>query len=147
VSYIDFESIALGAILKINNKDNTLAIYKTKGFDKWASKSDLTDAALRTAVEEMENGLYEANLGGDVYKKRVGLRNQGKRGGARTLLAFKKDDNVFFMYGFAKNKQANVKPDELKALKLLAKQLLGYSQQDLDKAVNAGELIEVNDDE
>lgn len=124
-----------------------MAIYKSKGFDKLVSKSDLTDAALQTAVEEMENGLYEANLGGNVYKKRVGLHNQGKRGGARTLLAFKKDDNVFFMYGFAKNKQANVRPDELKALKLLAKQLLGYNQQDLDTAVDVGEMIEVNDDE
>ena len=147
--YIELEIIALSAILKFNNKDIILATYKTKVFDKWAlnKKNNLTDAVLQTAVEEMENDLYEANLGGDVYKKRVALHNKGKRGGARTLVAFKKGDNTFFMYGFAKSQQANIKSDELKALKLLAKQLLGYSQQDLKKAVNAGELIEVNDDE
>lgn len=104
------------------------------------------DTALRTAVEELEGDLYDANLGGDVYKKRVAIGNQGKRGGARSLIAFKKEGNVFFMYGFAKNKQANIKTDELKALKLLAKQLLGFSEQELSKAVNAAELIEVFQD-
>jgi len=67
-----------------------LAIYKTKWFDKWASRNSLSDTGFRTAVEELESGLYDANLGGDVYKKRVGINNQGKRGGARTLIAFKK---------------------------------------------------------
>ena len=120
-----------------------MAIYKTKWFGKWALKSGLSDAALCTAVSELDNNLFDANLGGDVYKKRVGIANQGKRGGARTLIAFKKDDNVFFMYGFAKNTQANIKIDELKALKLLAKHLLGYSEKELSKAVKAAELIKV----
>lgn len=120
-----------------------MAIYKTKWFGKWASKNGLLDAALRTAVEELECELYDASLGGGVYKKRVGISNQGKRGGARTLIAFKKEANVFFMYGFAKNSQANIKADELKALKLLAKKLLGFNKHELSKAVNAAELIEV----
>lgn len=47
------------------------------------------------------------------------------------------------MYGFAKNSQANIKADELKALKLLAKKLLGFNKHELSKAVNAAELIEV----
>lgn len=72
----------------------------------------------------MVNGLSDVNLGGDVYKKRVGIANRGKSGGIRTLIAFRKDENVFFIYGFAKNQQANIKVNELKALKLLAKQLL-----------------------
>lgn len=72
-----------------------MAIYKTKWFGKWASKNGLLDAALRTAVEELECDLYDASLGGGVYKKRVGISNQGKRGGARTLIAYKKEANVF----------------------------------------------------
>ena len=124
-----------------------MAIYKTKWFDKWAVKNSISDIELRTAIKELENGLYDANLGGDVYKKRVGIRNQGKRGGVRTLIAFKKDGNVFFMFGFAKNKQANIKINEIKALKLLAKQLLSYSMQNLKTAIEASELVEVNEDE
>lgn len=51
---------------------------------------------------------------------------------------------ALFRYGgFAKNQQANIKDNELKALRLLAKQLLGYNKKALSKAVKTGELIEV----
>lgn len=49
------------------------------------------------------------------------------------------------MYGFPKNERANIESDELKALRLLARELLGYSEQNLKRAVEAGELIEVRD--
>lgn len=50
------------------------------------------------------------------------------------------------MYGYPKNERANISNDELKALRLLAKEFLGYNEQGLAKAVKAGELIEVNVD-
>ncbi len=53
------------------------------------------------------------------------------------------------MYGFAKNSRANIKDNELKALRLMAAQLLSYSSAGLAKAAKAGELIEIeakNDD-
>ena len=49
------------------------------------------------------------------------------------------------MYGFPKNERANIESDELKALRLLARELLGYNEQSLTRAVEAGELIEVSD--
>ena len=45
-------------------------------------KTELTDEALFDAVSEMAQGLIDANLGGGVVKKRVGLPGRGKRGGA-----------------------------------------------------------------
>lgn len=65
----------------------------------------------------------------------------------RTLIAFKQGDKTFFIYGFAKNERANISEAEEKALKLLAKELLGYSDAGLVKAVKAGELIEVRSNE
>jgi hypothetical protein len=124
-----------------------MRIYKTNGFLQWATKEGLTDNALRSAVTEMKNGLVDANLGGSVYKKRVALQGRGKSGGVRTLLAFKREDKAFFIYGFAKNQKANVKENELKALKLLATQLLGYTDAALTIAVNENELIEIPNDE
>ena len=124
-----------------------MRIFKTKGFHQWADKEGVADEALRTAVEEMVRGQVDANLGGHVYKKRVALPGRGKSGGARTLLAFKQDDDAFFMYGFAKNQRANITDKELKALRLLAKQCLGYSEKGLEKAVRVGELIEVEVDD
>ena len=50
------------------------------------------------------------------------------------------------MFGFAKNKQANIKTKELKALKLLAKQFLDFSDRNLVTAIDAGELVKVSND-
>ncbi len=124
-----------------------MQVYKSKWFSKWADKEDLTDRDLSAAVEEMANGLIDADLGGHVMKKRVALQGQGKSGGARTLLAFKLADKAFFMYGFAKNQRENISAKELKVLKVMAKQVLGYTSAQLSAAVSAGEFIEVKRDE
>jgi len=120
-----------------------MRFFKTKWFSRWAAKEGLSDTVLRVAAAELQQGLADA-LGGYVYKKRIALPGRGKRGGARTLVAYRSGHAVFFMYGFPKNQRANIESDELKALRLLAKELLGYSEQGLARAVDAGELIEVN---
>jgi hypothetical protein len=119
--------------------------FKTKAFAKWANSEGLDDVALASAVEEMEGGLIDAQLGGDVVKKRVALPGRGKRGGARTLVVFRQGDKAFFVFGFAKNERANVSKDELKALKLLAKELLNYPVTSLALAVRRGELIVIEE--
>ena len=76
-------------------------------------------------------------------KKRVGLHGRGKRGGVRTLVAFRREDKAFFIYGFAKNERANISAKELKALRMLAAELLGYGENDLTQAERAAELVEL----
>ncbi|WP_420882959.1 type II toxin-antitoxin system RelE/ParE family toxin [Zooshikella ganghwensis] len=49
----------------------------------------------------------------------------------------------FLYMGFAKNVRANIKDNELKALKMYAQQLLSYSDKGLNKAVTEGALIEI----
>ena len=122
-----------------------MRIFKNKAFTKWAEKEGLSDDTLRTAVDEMERGLIDADLGGHVMKKRVAVGGRGKRGGVRTLLAYKSGDRAIFVYGFAKNVRANVSMDDLKALKHLAKELMNYSDKALTKAIQHGALIEVED--
>ena len=123
-----------------------MRIFKNKVFDKWAAKEGLTDDALRAAVSEIERGLVDAELGGHVLKKRVALVGRGKSDGARTLLAYRVKDKAFFVYGFAKNARSNIKPDELRALKMLAAQLLSYSDKELTKATKDRVLVEVSND-
>jgi hypothetical protein len=120
-----------------------MRIFKNKAFNKWAKKEGLSDDALRTAVGEIERGLIDADLGGHVVKKRVAVGGRGKRGGVRTLLAYKSGDKAFFVYGFAKSARANVSTDELKALKYLAKELMNCSDETVTKAIQHGALIEV----
>lgn len=123
-----------------------MRIFKTRWFQRWAKKEGLADEVLLTAVREMEQGLVDADLGGSVYKKRVPFQGRGKRGGARTLLAFRMEERAFFLFGFTKNKQANISLKEEQAIKLLAIQLLGYTEHALKKALAAGELVEIRDE-
>ena len=121
--------------------------FKNRIFQRWAEKEGLDDVRLRMAVAEIERGLIDAELGGHVIKKRVAINGKGKRSGYRTLIAYRSGDKAFFVYGFAKNELANVSADELKALRLLAKELLGYSDGSLAVALRQGILFEVDGDE
>jgi hypothetical protein len=100
-------------------------ILKTKWFAHWAAKEGLSSKALCEAVGEMNQGLVDANLGGNVVKKRV----------------------AFFLYGFAKNQQSNISEKELKALKLLAAKMLAYDGREIIMALAAHELYEVKEDD
>lgn len=124
-----------------------MRIFKNKPFERWAAKEGLSDAALLVAVDEMARGLVDADLGGQVFKKRVAMGGRGKSGGVRTILAYRDGNQAFFIYGFAKNARANITDKELKALKLYASTLLSFSKTELNKAVRSGALIEVRQDE
>ncbi len=124
-----------------------MAIYKTRWFDRWARKEGLTTASLCTAVQEMAAGMYEADLGGCLVKKRIARAGQGKSGGFRTLVATNKGSRWVFVFGFSKNERSNIDNDEEQALKKIVADLLSLTTQAIGKAQRAGELIEVNCDE
>lgn len=121
-------------------------VFRTRTFTRWMRKAGLTDKALCEAVDEMARGLVDADLGGHVVKKRVALPGKGKSGGARTIVATKLVDRWFFLFGFNKNERANIDNDELKALQEMAKELLGFDDQQLEAALAAGEMVEVCND-
>jgi hypothetical protein len=123
-----------------------MQIFKTKTFARWMRKEGLSDAGLIIAVAEMEEGKIDANLGGKVFKKRVAFPGRGKRGSARTLIAYQDSKKAFFMFGFSKNERASIDVVELKALKLMAKILIEKSNVKLKKDLDTKILIEVNTD-
>jgi hypothetical protein len=123
-----------------------MAIYKSRWFDRWAHKEGLNTPSLCAAVREMKAGLYEADLGGGLLKKRIARQGLGKSGGFRTLVATNRASRWIFVFGFAKNERSNIDDDEKAALKALATHLLSLTAQALDKAHRAGELIEVDCD-
>jgi hypothetical protein len=122
-------------------------VFKTRHFSRWMRKTELTDSTLCAAVAEMIQGLIDADLGGGVVKKRVGLAGRGKRGGARTLVATNKGNRWFFVFGFEKNERANIPDDELEALQELASHLLARTGRQLDEAIQDGTLQEICDDD
>jgi hypothetical protein len=119
-------------------------IFKTRYFSNWLEKTELTDALLLNAVEEMERGLIDADLGGGVFKKRIALSNRGKSGSIRTLIATNKNNRWFFMLGFEKNQRENISTSELKTLKGIASDLLKLTDDVLDKFVIIQKIKEIH---
>jgi hypothetical protein len=118
-------------------------ILKTRTFRRWQRKTELHDKMLLKAVEEMENGLVDADLGGGVFKKRVALPGRGKSGGVRTMIAPNRADRWIFIYGFEKNEKDNITQPELVFLQGIAHDLLGCSEETLLNAIASGELEEI----
>ena len=85
--------------------------------------------------------------GGHLYKKRIAIDGKGKRGSLRTIVAFKKEDKAFFVYGYAKNSIENITEAELEALKELAKIYFSYGDVGINNAVKSKKFIEVTNNE
>ncbi|CAI0753509.1 Uncharacterized protein conserved in bacteria [Serratia ficaria] len=115
-------------------------IYLTKTFQAFAAGERIRDAAIIKAAREMQNQLYDANLGGCAYKKRIARPGGGKRNGYRVPIASAEEGRLFFMYGFAKNERENINQDELISWRHLAALYLDYSPFRLYQLVNCGEL-------
>ena len=116
-------------------------VFKTRYFNR--QMKSLDDSALCAAVQEMMQGLIDADLGGYIVKKRVALPGRGKSGGARTIVATKKGKRWFFLFGFAKNDKANITASELERLQSFASDLLSLSDKLLDEVVKEGKLVEI----
>jgi hypothetical protein len=118
-------------------------VFKNKWFAKFAEKAGITDDDLREAVKEIEAGLVEASYGGDVYKKRIARKGEGKSGSYRAILFFKKGDKLFFVYGFPKSKRSDIDEKEERGYKGTAKEYFAYSDETLMALKKAGKLIEI----
>jgi len=123
-----------------------VAVYQTRWFYRWARKEGVTTSALCDAVNEMKAGLYDDNLGGGLFRKRIARPGQGKSGGFRTLVATNRSTRWVFLFGFSKNERGNIDEDEQDALKKLAAHMLSMSKEALEKAWRAGEMVEVDCD-
>lgn len=116
--------------------------YKTKIFARFARREGLTDASLIEAIERAARGLVDADLGGGLIKQRVARAGEGKRGGFRTLIAYRSGDVAVFLYGFAKSDRSNVADDEERDFRELGNAWLD-SKQNIDRDLDRGVLIEV----
>jgi hypothetical protein len=122
-------------------------VYKVKGFARFQRRERIADTALARAVRAAEDGLIDADLGGGVIKQRIARAGQGKRGGFRTVIAYRLGDRAIFLLGFAKNERDNIDDDELDELKVLARGFLALSGEQIAVLVAEDELMEVRYDE
>lgn len=120
-----------------------MRIYKTRLFAKWARKEGLFDGFLSHAIQEMENGLIDGDLGSGVYKKRIALPGRGKRGGARTIIAYRTNNVAFFIFGYSKSKKENITAVETIIAKKFAVDTLQKSDFEINNLLKSGRIIEV----
>jgi len=100
-------------------------IYLSKAFTRLARRDGLTDVHICQAVVEMNEGLINADLGAGLFKKRIAMPGQGKRGGWRS-------------------RRDNIDAAEMKALKRLTKYYLTLKHAEIKAALQCGELREVS---
>lgn len=96
-------------------------------------------------MERAESGLVDADLGGGVIKQRVARPGKGRSGGYRTLILFRQGDRAIFAFGFAKAKQANISKADLGLLRDAATEALEWNDEELDRLVASGTLVEIDD--
>lgn len=123
-----------------------MRIFVAKAFARFADREGIGDGELREAVARAKKGLIDADLGGGVIKQRIARRGQGKSGGYRSIILFRRGRLAFFVFGFAKKDQDNVSDSELRAFRLLASEMLGMGDAEIEAAKRARVLMEIDAD-
>lgn len=120
-----------------------MRIFKTAWFNRFARKNDIENEALIALVNDLEAGVFDADLGGGVFKKRLAREGEGKSGGYRTIICFRQNDRAFFVFGFSKSARGNISQGELADLKKLAKTLLDMDWAGVEEGLARRKFFEV----
>jgi hypothetical protein len=87
--------------------------------------------------------LDRRRFGRGLIKQRIARQGQGKRGGWRTLIAYRQGQRSVFLLGFAKSDLDNISPDQLASFKTLATGLLAASDATIAAELKRETLKEV----
>lgn len=101
--------------------------FKTKPFGRFAAREGIEDGALCEAVERAAKGLIDADLGDGVIKQRIARQGQGRSGGFRVIVVYRRGERAFSVHGFAKKDRDNLQPRELRALRTLADEMSDWT--------------------
>ena len=123
-----------------------MRIFKLKRLAKFTRDERISDASLTEAITRAEKGLLDADLGGGLIKQRVARQGRGRSGGYRMIIGYRAKNRAVFLFGFAKNERANIDADELATWRSVATSLLSASDDQLDLAIESGEILEVTYD-
>ena len=113
-----------------------MQIYKLKRFARFAKKHKIDDQILIDLIEQAENGLIDANLGGGVIKLRLAKQGQGKSSGYRTIIYYRAGDKAFFSDIFEKNDMENISLEDEIIYKMDAKSYLTQSAEQIQQLID-----------
>jgi len=121
-----------------------MRVYVTKTFRRFQRKERIADEALMEAVDRADAGLVDTDLGGGLIKQRVARPGRGKRGGYRTIIAYRAAKRSVFLYGFGKSERENIGDDELARWKIAGRVVLEGDDGWIEAAIADGHLTEVH---
>lgn len=111
--------------------------YTTKHFDKQMKKANVSDQDLLNALEEIEAGNHDGDLGGNLFKKRLAIKGQGKSGSYRLIVA--KGQNGWFLTAYKKSNKANLTQSEKRVWKTVAKELGNLTDEQIQEGLRQRE--------
>lgn len=122
----------------------SIRIFKNKWFAKFARKEGIGDDKLIRAVKSADAGNIQADYGGGVIKQRIARLQEGKSGGYRSIILFRRGVTAFFVFGFAKNSLENIDKADVKGFKNLAKVMLSLNDEQIQVLIERGEIEEIS---
>ena len=120
-----------------------MRIFKNAWFYRFARREGINDTVIKDAIVRAEKGIIDADLGGGVIKQRIARPGQGKSGGYRSIILFRRGEKAFFVYGYAKSDLDNIDQNDLADFKKAAKYLFSLSEKELTKLLEDKELMEL----
>ena len=120
-----------------------MRVFATRWFTRFARGERIADSRLCEAVDRAQRGLIDADLGRGLVKQRVARPGQGKRGGFRVLIAYRAGERAVFLYGFAKSERDNISAVQLAEWQGRARDVLGTTQDGIERLIADDELREV----
>ena len=92
---------------------------------------------LCAAAAEVVAGVFDADLGGSLYKKRLAREGGGKRGGYRLIVGYKDphSERVVFLFGFPKSDAENITSQARDAFSLAAEAFIKASDEAVTKLI------------
>jgi hypothetical protein len=118
-----------------------------KSFARFSHRERISDGSLCEAISRAQRGLVDADLGGGVIKQRIARAGQGRSGGYRVLIAYRRSARAVFLYGFAKSERESVDDDELETARDIARGWLEASASQVARALADGLIQEVDHDD
>ena len=123
-----------------------MRVFVVKAFGRFQRQERIDDTALCEAIGRAERGLVDADLGHGLIKQRVARIGKGRRGGFRTVIAYRSGDRAIFLFGYAKNDQDNIGDAELAQYRKRAARLLSADDDSFDAMIDDSMLREVHCD-
>ncbi len=120
-----------------------MRIFKNVWFRRFARDQNISDHAIRDAVQRAESGQIDADLGGGVVKQRVARQGHGKSKGYRTVILYRAGERAVFVYGFSKSQRKNIREDEKEQFKKMAGHVMELSEEQLNELVAMGKFEEI----